>query len=57
MRDSRFLLTRILLNKDGNVDSVLVRGTAAHWKPVYSHILCSVAAVAVEGIIESFLLF
>ena len=43
MRECEFSLTRILLYKDKVVDSVLIWENTGQSKPVFSHILCSVA--------------
>ena len=45
MREYRFSLTRILPYKDRVYDSVLIRENMGQWKPVFSHVLCSVSYV------------
>ena len=42
MREYGFSQTRILSQKDKMVDFVLMRESTGQWKPVFSHILCSV---------------
>ena len=34
-------MTRIVPYKDKVVDFVLIRENTGHWKPVFSHVLCS----------------
>ena len=41
MQKYGFSLTLILPYKERIVDSVLLRENTGHWKPVFSHILCS----------------
>ena len=41
MQEYGFSVTRILPYKDKNVDVVLIRENTGHWKPVFSHSLCS----------------
>ena len=43
MRKYVFSLTRILPYNDRIYDSVLIRKNTGQWKPVFSHILCSVS--------------
>ena len=42
MREYGFSLTRILPSKDRIYDSVFIWDNTGQWKPVFSHILCSV---------------
>ena len=42
MPEYGFLLNCIFPYKDRTVDSVLIRENTGQWKPVFSHILCSV---------------
>ena len=42
MQKYEFSLTCILPHKDRIYDSVIIRENTGQWKPVFSHILCSV---------------
>ena len=43
MREYGFSLTYILPYKDKIYDFVLIRENKGQWKPVFSHVLCSVS--------------
>ena len=43
MREYGFSVTRILPYKDKIYDFIYIRENTGHWKPVFSHILCSVS--------------
>ena len=53
MREYGFSLTRILPYKDRIYDFILRRENTGQWKPVISHILCSVFLVQTQRCIQN----